>query len=105
MINKLKDSLKETLLQRNGNANVQKSERVPSLFRGGYFYKGLTNLFSHPLLALAEVVIGVTLLHRGITGCCSVKVLAVFEDNRNTEKIYIAEMAEPFRDQSSVGAG
>jgi hypothetical protein len=31
----LKDSLEETLLQRNGNANVQKSERVPSLFRGG----------------------------------------------------------------------
>ena len=30
-------------------------------------------MFSHPVLALTEAGIGAALLHRGITGTCSVK--------------------------------
>jgi hypothetical protein len=63
-----------TLLEVNENTNVSKSERILSIGSGGFiFLKGISNLFAHPLLALAEVTLGAFLVHRGITGHCEVK--------------------------------
>lgn len=71
---KITDTLKETLLPENPNANVGKTDRIISVGTGAYiFFKGVTNLFSSPVLALTEVGIGAALLHRGITGTCEIK--------------------------------
>ncbi|MVN21492.1 YgaP family membrane protein [Mucilaginibacter arboris] len=73
-IKKATDTLKDTLLPENPNANVGKTDRIISIGTGAYiFFKGITNLFSHPILALTEAGIGAALLHRGITGTCSIK--------------------------------
>lgn len=73
-INKLKDTLEDSLLQPNVNANIDKSERIISLVTGAFiFSKGIGNLFSHPLLALSEAGIGAFLLQRGVTGHCMLK--------------------------------
>lgn len=68
--------LKDSILTNNPNANVGKTDRIISVGTGTYiFFKGVTNLFSYPLLALTEVGIGAALLHRGITGTCEIKKL------------------------------
>ncbi len=73
-IKKIADTLKDTLLQNNPNANVGKTDRIISVGTGTYiFFKGITNLLSHPLLALTEASIGAALLHRGLTGNCAIK--------------------------------
>ncbi len=77
-INELTDTLKESLLQDNENANVEKSERILSLASGGFvFIKGIGNLFSHPTLALGELIVGGVLVYRGVTGVCPIKQMAV----------------------------
>jgi len=73
-LKKAAGTLKDTLLPENPNANVGKTDRIISIGTGAYiFFKGITNLFSHPVLALTEAGVGAALLHRGITGSCSVK--------------------------------
>lgn len=73
-VNKIADNLKDCLLQENENSNIAKSERVVSLATGAFIlFKGITNVFSHPLLALGEVAIGAGLLYRGSTGYCPLK--------------------------------
>ena len=91
-ITRLTDTLEGSLLQPNENANIDRSERVLSLITGTYiFCKGIANLFSHPVIAFGEAVIGVTLLNRGVTGNCVFKAISekqnVFEEN-----IIITEM-------------
>jgi hypothetical protein len=77
-------AIKETLLPENPNANVGKTDRIISIGTGAYiFFKGVTNLFSSPVLALTEVGIGAALLHRGITGNCSIK--KIIDDLDETE--------------------
>lgn len=83
---KVTETIKDTLLPENPNANVGKTDRIISVGTGAYiFFKGVTNLFSHPLLALTEVGIGATLLHRGITGTCSIKKIVDDMDEPETE--------------------
>jgi len=84
-IKKITDTVKDTLLQNNPNANVGKTDRIISVGTGAYiFFKGITNLFSHPLLALTEAGIGAALLHRGITGNCAIK--KVIDDMDETDE-------------------
>ena len=74
MINDMGNRLKDSLMQNNPNANVGMSERVVSLGTGAFIaFSGLTNMFSHPMIALTEMAIGGTLLYRGITGNCPIK--------------------------------
>ncbi|WP_207426752.1 DUF2892 domain-containing protein [Pedobacter sp. SYSU D00535] len=74
IVNKVSDTLNSSILQQNPNANVEKSERLISLGAGAFLaLKGLTNVFSHPWLAMAELGIGSSLLYRGVTGYCAVK--------------------------------
>ncbi|MGI4727437.1 MAG: YgaP family membrane protein [Janthinobacterium lividum] len=86
---KVTDTLKETLLPENPNANVGKTDRIISVGTGAYiFFKGVTNLFSSPILALTEVSIGAGLLHRGITGNCAIK--KVIDDLDETDETAVA---------------
>ncbi|MGV8878930.1 MAG: YgaP family membrane protein [Sphingobacteriaceae bacterium] len=79
-INKITDTLKDCFLLENENSNVSKSERIISLATGTFIlFKGITNVFSHPLLALGEVAVGAALLYRGSTGYCPLK--AALEDS------------------------
>lgn len=81
---KVTSSIKDTLLPENPNANVGKTDRIISVGTGAYiFFKGVTNLFSSPVLALTEVGVGAALLHRGITGNCAIK--KVIDDLDETE--------------------
>jgi hypothetical protein len=74
IISNLTNSLEGSVLQYNENANVGKTERIISVGTGAFIaLKGITNLFSSPLLALAELTIGGGLLYRGVTGYCAVK--------------------------------
>lgn len=74
IINNLTDTLNSSILQENANANVGKSERIVSVGAGAFIaLKGITNVFSHPLIALTELGLGGALLYRGITGYCPVK--------------------------------
>jgi hypothetical protein len=91
---KVTSTLKETLLPDNPNANVGKTDRIISVGTGAYiFIKGVFNLFSHPILALTEVGIGSALLHRGITGVCSVK--KIIDDIDETDAT-TAPLAHPY---------
>ena len=57
--------------------NVTKSERWLSGAAGTYLlYKGLTSIFSHPVIALTGAAIGAGLLYRGVTGYCPMRDLA-----------------------------
>ncbi|HET8829674.1 MAG TPA: hypothetical protein VFM79_10045, partial [Pelobium sp.] len=44
-----------------------------SMASGSYiFLKGLGNVFSSPMLATTELVLGFSLLQRGVTGHCAI---------------------------------
>jgi hypothetical protein len=74
IIDRLTDTLNSSILQENENANVGKSERIISVGAGAFIaLKGITNVFSHPFLALTELGLGGALLYRGLTGYCPVK--------------------------------
>src|SRR5688572_10677164 len=90
-INKIRSALEEcSLLQTNENANVDNSERVISIATGTFIlFKGLGNLFSHPLLAMGEVALGGALLHRGVTGYCRIKEMV---DEPKNDDIIVTEM-------------
>jgi len=87
IINRITDSLDGSVLQQSENANVGKSERIVSLGAGAFIaLKGITNVFSHPLLALTELGLGGALLYRGFTGYCPVK--EKLEDQRQQESSF-----------------
>ncbi len=68
--------------------NMDKSEKVVSVGAGAFiFLKGISNIISNPILAVAEVAIGGGLIYRGITGYCPVKELLEKED----PSIYVRE--------------
>ncbi|WP_316737795.1 DUF2892 domain-containing protein [Pedobacter aquatilis] len=57
--------------------NVTKSERWLSGAAGSYLlYKGLTGLFSHPIIGLTGIAVGASLLYRGVTGYCPMRDFA-----------------------------
>ena len=73
-LNNLGNTLEGSLMQTNAYANVGMSERYVSLGTGAFIaLKGVSNIFSSPMLALLELGIGGSLLYRGITGYCPLK--------------------------------
>jgi hypothetical protein len=91
-ITQLKNALEDSLLEPNENANVEKSERIVSILTGTFIlWRGLTNVFSHPMIALGEVAVGGTLLHRGVTGYCPIKAMKE-EQEPVSESVYMTEM-------------
>ncbi|MFC3561788.1 YgaP family membrane protein [Pedobacter jamesrossensis] len=73
--------------------NVSKSERWLSGAAGTYLlYKGLTGIFSHPVIAITGAAVGAGLLYRGITGYCPVRDLS--EQNKESiapDEVIISE--------------
>jgi uncharacterized membrane protein len=54
--------------------NVSASERWLSGATGIFLlFKGIKNIFSHPVLGLTSAVAGAGLLYRGLTGYCPLK--------------------------------
>ncbi|MBC8053359.1 MAG: DUF2892 domain-containing protein [Sphingobacteriaceae bacterium] len=74
IINKVSDTLNNSILQESAYANVGQTERIISVGAGAFIaLKGITNVFSHPFLAITELGLGTALLYRGLTGYCPVK--------------------------------
>ncbi len=72
-IEEVKHSLEETLLKEDIFTNISKTERILSMASGSYiFLKGISNMFSSPLLATTELILGFGLLQRGVTGHCGI---------------------------------
>ena len=72
-IKQFKETLEDSFLIANSNANVSTTERILSVATGAYFtFAGFKNVFSHPLIAIAEITLGGSLLKRGITGYCNI---------------------------------
>ncbi|RKD14457.1 hypothetical protein BCY91_08275 [Pelobium manganitolerans] len=72
-IEEVTQSLEDTLLQEDIFTNISKTERILSMASGSYiFLKGVSNIFSSPLLATTELILGFGLLQRGVTGHCPV---------------------------------
>ncbi|EOR95663.1 hypothetical protein ADIARSV_1178 [Arcticibacter svalbardensis MN12-7] len=91
IIDNLKDSLKGPLLQDNPNANVSKSERIISLATGAFIlFSGITSIFSHPVFALGKVVVGGSLMQRGLTGYCPLKAALEEDIDEENETILIS---------------
>ena len=91
MMNRVNEVIDTSILQHNPNANIEKSERLVSVGAGAFIaLKGLTNVFSHPYLALTELGIGGMLLYRGVTGYCMIK-----EQLENTTVTHVPQSAMP----------
>ncbi|MXV17487.1 YgaP family membrane protein [Hufsiella ginkgonis] len=87
---KLSNAFNGPLLEENEFTNVSKSERILSIGSGSFiFVRGITNLFSHPMLALGELALGGFLVHRGVTGQCKVKPMIEQEDAK-LDTVYIS---------------
>lgn len=57
--------------------NVSRTERWLSGATGTYLlFKGITSIFSHPVIGLTGAAIGAGLLYRGITGYCPMRDLS-----------------------------
>jgi uncharacterized membrane protein len=84
-------TLKDKVWQDNENANVNTTERILSIAAGTFiFYKALSNIVSHPFIALQEAAVGGVLLYRGATGVCPV-YSRMGKDNTDVEAITISE--------------
>jgi len=95
VFNKLSETLDKNVLLENQYSNVEKSERLVSIGTGAFItLKGLTNVFSHPWMAIAELGVGGTLLYRGITGYCAVKD-QLEHSNANTNDVRVPQSAMP----------
>jgi hypothetical protein len=65
----IKDTLEEVFLKEDIYTNIGKTERILSIAGGAYIcFKGVRNLFSSPLIASGELVVGYKLLQRGVSG-------------------------------------
>ncbi|WP_442796092.1 YgaP family membrane protein [Pelobium manganitolerans] len=72
-IEEVTQSLEDTLLKEDIFTNISRTERILSMASGSYiFLKGVSNIFSSPLLATTELILGFGLLQRGVTGHCPV---------------------------------
>ncbi|MDB5019622.1 MAG: cyclase [Pedobacter sp.] len=85
------NSLKTIDLNSSENMNIDQGERGVSIAAGSYlFFKGIKNLYRHPVLGLLEAATGGFLLYRGATGVCPVyKKLG--RDTTDPEAINITE--------------
>ena len=72
-IEEVKHTLEDALLKEDIYTNLGKTERILSMAGGAYvLFKGIKNIFSSPLIATTELVIGFGLLQRGVSGHCSI---------------------------------
>lgn len=72
-IEEVKHTLEDVLLKEDIYTNLGKTERILSMIGGAYvLFKGIKNVFSSPLIATTELVIGFTLLQRGVSGHCNI---------------------------------
>lgn len=70
---KVNESLKGSILEPKSTENVNTTERLLSIAAGTFIlYKGVKQLFSHPIIGLQEAAVGGVLLYRGATGFCPV---------------------------------
>lgn len=85
------NSLNKIDLSTSETPNIDQGERGVSIAAGTYlFFKGLKNLYRHPVLGLLEATAGGFLLYRGATGVCPVyKKLG--RDTTDPEAINITE--------------
>jgi uncharacterized membrane protein len=85
------NSLKRFDLNSDESPNIDQGERGVSIAAGTYlFFKGIKNLYKHPILGLVEAAAGGFLLYRGATGVCPVyKKLG--RDTTDPEAINITE--------------
>ena len=68
-ITEFKEKVEDTLLSESAYTNIGKTERILSIASGTYiFLKGARNVFSNPLIAAGELVLGFGLLRRGVSG-------------------------------------
>ena len=88
-VEKIRDAWKHPELYEN----ISESERILSGVVGSYLlFKGLTNIFRHPIMGIIGAVSGAGLLYRGYTGYCpSVEMLAEAEAESLSEDIIITE--------------
>lgn len=85
------NTLKDKVWQDNENANVNTTERIISIAAGTFiFYKALSNIVSHPFIALEEAAVGGLLLYRGATGVCPVYT-KLGKNSTDVEAITIGE--------------
>jgi hypothetical protein len=100
-INRLKDTLEGSLLQPADNGNLEKSERVLSLVSGAFmFCKGIGNMYSHPMLAFGEAIIGTLLLQRGVSGHCIIKEITEQPGEvKETMTVSGLEQSQPMHDE------
>lgn len=100
-ISEIGNNLKDSLLHHNPNANVGMSERIVSLGTGAFIaFSGITNILSHPMIALSEMAIGGTLLYRGVTGSCPLKEMLENQNNMNA-----GSMPVPVTTNTTSGMG
>lgn len=88
-IEKIKDAWKHPELYEN----ISESERVLSGLVGSYLlFKGLTNIFRHPIMGAIGAAAGVGLLYRGYTGYCpSVELIAQSEVEKLADEVFVTE--------------
>lgn len=85
------NTFKEKVWQHNENANVNTTERIISIAAGTFiFYKALSNIASHPFIALQEAAVGGLMLYRGATGVCPVYT-QLGKNSTDVEAITIGE--------------
>ena len=71
-VEQIKNTLEDSLLKEDINTNLSKTERLLSIAGGTFIaLKGIGNIFSHPIIAAAELAAGYALLNRGVSGYCS----------------------------------
>jgi hypothetical protein len=68
-ISQISNKIEDALLSESVYTNIGKTERILSIASGTYiFLKGARNVWSNPLIAAGELVVGFGLLRRGISG-------------------------------------
>lgn len=88
-IDKVKDAWKHPELYEN----ISETERILSGVVGSYLlFKGLTNVFRHPIMGMIGAAAGVGLLYRGYTGYCpSVDLAAQNEVEALADEVFVTE--------------
>lgn len=91
-INTTIKNIKEALQYPELFENISTSERWLSGITGSYLlFKGLTNLFDHPVISLTGAAVGAGLLYRGVSGYCPLKDLQSERKNTIADEISITE--------------
>lgn len=91
-INTAISNIKEALKYPELFENVTTSERWLSGITGSFLlFKGLTSLFSHPVIGITIATIGSGLLYRGVTGYCPLKDVIAQQENNIPDEIVVTE--------------